>query len=282
MIDLHVHSTCSDGTLTPAGLVAHAAACHLSAFALTDHDTVSGLPEAFEAARNFPIEVIAGIEFSTEYQGRDIHIVGLDFDWHDRHFCSELARFQDSRSERNRKMTEKLADTGIAISPEQLKEQFGDAVLTRAHFARFLYEHGYVSSMSEAFTRYLDDHAPCFVPREKVTPEMAVRLIHQTGGIAVLAHPMQYHFSDTQLKELIRALKVEGLNGIEAMYTTHSRSQEHRIRRLAQVMGICVSGGSDFHGSNKPGIDLGTGRGNLRIPDSTLENLRKQRDKANA
>ena len=279
MIDLHVHSTHSDGTFTPAELAEHAISQHLSAFALTDHDTVSGLSEAFESVRDLPVEVISGIELSTEYQGKDVHIVGLDFDWHDLHFCSELTRFQDSRNERNRKMTEKLAAKGIAVSMEQLKTQFGDAVLTRAHFARFLYEHGYVSSMREAFSRYLGDHAPCFVPREKVTPQMAVRLIHQTGGIAVLAHPMQYHFSDAQLKDLIRDLKPEGLNGIEAMYSTHTPSQEKKIRHLAQTMGIAISGGSDFHGTNKPDIDLGVGRGNLHIPDSALENLRKHRDR---
>ena len=133
--------------------------------------------------------------------------------------------------------------------------------------------------MKDAFFHYIGNDGPCFVPREKVTPAMAVHLIHKLDGIAVLAHPMQYHLSDSQLKELIRTLKPEGLNGIEAMYSRHSVSQENRVRRLAQVMGLAVSGGSDFHGSNIPGIDLGVGRGNLRIPDTTFENLRKHRDR---
>lgn len=279
MIDLHVHSTCSDGTMTPTQLVHHALEKHLSAFALTDHDTTAGLPEAFEAAHNLPVRVIAGIEFSTEYLGQDIHIVGLDFNWKDPDFIHALTRFQTCRKERNEKMIQKLSDTGISISSEQMSKQFGDAVLTRAHFARFLYDNGYVTSMSEAFSRYIGNHAPCFVPRYKVTPAMAVRLIHQAGGIAVLAHPMQYHFSDQQLKNLIRELKPEGLNGIEAMYSTHSPMQEQRIRRIAQIMGIAVSGGSDFHGNNKPTIDLGVGRGNLHIPDITFENLKRQNTK---
>ena len=230
MIDLHVHSTFSDATLTPTQLVEHAMENHLTAFALTDHDTVDGLGEAFQAAEDKPIKVISGIEFSTEYNGQDIHIVGLDFDWHDTSFCQELDHFRNARFERNRKMAEKLADCGFPITIEALQEMFGDAVLTRAHFARFLYEKGCIPSMNDAFFHYIGNDGPCFVPREKVTPAMAVHLIHKLDGIAVLAHPMQYHLSDSQLKELIRTLKPEGLNGIEAMYSRHSVSQENRVR----------------------------------------------------
>ena len=219
MIDLHVHSTFSDGTLTPTQLVEHAMENHLTAFALTDHDTVDGLGEAFQATEDKPIKVISGIEFSTEYNGQDIHIVGLDFDWRDTSFCQELDHFRNARFERNRKMAEKLADCGFPITIEALQEMFGNAVLTRAHFARFLYEKGCIPSMNDAFFHYIGNDGPCFVPREKVTPAMAVHLIHKLDGIAVLAHPMQYHLSDSQLKELIRTLKPEGLNGIEAMYS---------------------------------------------------------------
>lgn len=197
MIDLHVHSTFSDGTLTPTQLVEHAMENHLTAFALTDHDTVDGLGEAFQAAEDKPIKVISGIEFSTEYNGQDIHIVGLDFDWHDTSFCQELDHFRNARFERNRKMAEKLADCGFPITIEALQEMFGDAVLTRAHFARFLYEKGCIPSMNDAFFHYIGNDGPCFVPREKVTPAMAVHLIHKLDGIAVLAHPMQYHLSDS-------------------------------------------------------------------------------------
>ena len=151
MIDLHVHSTFSDGTLTPTQLVEHAMENHLTAFALSAHDTVDGLGEAFQATEDKPIKVISGIEFSTEYNGQDIHIVGLDFDWHDTSFCQELDHFRNARFERNRKMAEKLADCGFPITIEALQEMFGDAVLTRAHFARFLYEKGCIPSMNDAF-----------------------------------------------------------------------------------------------------------------------------------
>ena len=155
MIDLHVHSTFSDGTLTPTQLVEHAMENHLTAFALTDHDTVDGLGEAFQATEDKPIKVISGIEFSTEYNGQDIHIVGLDFDWRDTSFCQELDHFRNARFERNRKMAEKLADCGFPITIEALQEMFGNAVLTRAHFARFLYEKGCIPSMNDAFFHYI-------------------------------------------------------------------------------------------------------------------------------
>ncbi|MGN0275741.1 MAG: PHP domain-containing protein [Hominisplanchenecus sp.] len=276
MIDLHVHSTCSDGTFTPGQLVNLAAQQGLSAFALTDHDTVLGIDEAVTAARASKIEVVPGIEFSTEYNGCDIHVVGLDLDWHDSQFQKSLKQFQDSRTERNLKMIQKLADLGIDISPRQMKAAFGDAVMTRAHFARYLLEKGYVVDRKEAFSRYIGDQAPCFVPREKVTPAMAVRLICETKGIAVLAHPMQYPFSEPELILLLKNLRAEGLAGIEAIYSTHSHRQEAFLRTTAKRLGLAISGGSDFHGANKPDIHLGTGKGNLRIPDSVLTNLRKK------
>ena len=276
MIDLHVHSTCSDGTFTPGQLVNLAAKHGLSAFALTDHDTVMGIDEAIAAARASRIEVVPGIEFSTEYNGCDIHVVGMDLDWHDSHFLKSLKHFQDSRTDRNLKMIQKLADIGIDISATQMSAAFGGAVMTRAHFARYLLEKGYVADIKEAFSRYIGDHAPCFVSREKVTPAMAVRLICETKGIAVLAHPMQYHFSESELTLLLRDLKTEGLAGIEAIYSTHSRKQEAFLCATAKRLGLAISGGSDFHGANKPDIHLGTGKGNLRIPDSVLTNLRKK------
>lgn len=274
-IDLHVHSTCSDGTLTPAELVQYALKKHLQAFALTDHDTVAGLDEAFLAAKGTSLEVISGIEFSTEYHGKDIHIVGLDFNYKDSLFLNRIQLFQDSRDIRNRKMIEKLKEHGIAISWEAMEEAFGEAVWTRAHFARYLKDHGYVQEMSDAFSMYIGDSCPCFVPREKVTPSQAVHLVRQVGGIPVLAHPLLYHLPVTDLEELLLELRQAGLLGIEALYSTHSQWEEEFVRRLARKHHLHISGGSDFHGSNKPSIDLGTGRGNLQIPYEILKELRE-------
>lgn len=274
-IDLHVHSNCSDGTFSPSDLVAYALKKKLAAFALTDHDTTAGLQEAIHAAEGTGLEVIPGIEFSTEYQGKDIHIVGLDIDYQSDFFQSRLYEFKSSRDLRNKKMIAKLQEYQIAISWDNMKEMFGDAMWTRAHFAKYLMEKGYVSDIDDAFTRFVGDHAPCFVPREKVTPMDAVRLIRQCSGIPVLAHPLLYHMSSQELGVLADQLKENGLIGIEAIYSTHVGYQEDEMRRFARHHGLCISGGSDFHGSIKPSIDLGCGRGNLKIPYELLVTMRE-------
>ena len=278
LIDLHVHSTYSDGTLTPYELAKLAKDTGLTAFALTDHDTVDGIPDALSACQEFEIELIPGIEFSTEYQGKDIHIVGLELDWKSPRFLSEVHLFQDSRNIRNRKMIAKLHDLGnIDISWEQMEAAFGKAIWTRAHFARYLKDHGYVKEMKEAFSRYIGDDCPYFVPREKVSPAQAVRLIRSTGGIPILAHPLLYRLTEEGILTLIEELKNAGILGIEALYSTHTPEEESFVLRLARRQGLLISGGSDFHGSNKPSISLGTGRGNLRIPYELLEKLREAR-----
>ena len=277
LIDLHVHSTTSDGTFSPSELVRYALSKGLSAFALTDHDSVAGLDEALEAANGTSLEVIKGIEFSTVWQSKDIHIVGLDIDPKHPDFKTHLEQFLSSRDTRNVRMIEKMQKDGIGISMEQIQERFGDTVLTRAHIARFLMEHGYVTQMSEAFDRYLSPGCPYYIEREKITPQMSVSLITSTGGIPVLAHPMLYHLSDAQLKELILALKPLGLMGIEAVYSTYSEEETTYVRNLAYETDLCLSGGSDFHGANKPGLDLGCGYGQLTVPYEFLDRLRERR-----
>ncbi len=273
-IDLHVHSTCSDGTYTPTQLVEYAAQKGLSAFALTDHDCISGIPEALKAADTLGIELVPGIEFSTVRNGQDIHILGLDIPYKDPVFLKELYRQQQERKDRNRKMIDKMAADGISISWQQMKDRFGDMLWTRAHFARYLAEQGYVKHMWDAFDSYLGDHCKYYVPREKTTPHQIVELIRETGGIPVLAHPFQYHLPEEELIQLIRSLKEKGLLGIEAIYSTHTGTQERELRKLARTFGLAVSGGSDFHGANKPAIDLGRGKGNLKISKEVLEQLR--------
>lgn len=273
-VDLHVHSNKSDGTFTPTELVSYALEKGLAAFALTDHDTTEGIGEAMAAAEGKDIEVIPGIEFSTEYEGKDIHIVGLYMDYKGEAFQKYLKDFQDSRDLRNRKMCLKLTEHGVPVTYEDLCREYQGAVLTRAHYAKYLWEHGYVSSMKEAFDRYIGDHAPCFLPREKVTPAQAVTLILKSGGIPILAHPVLYHMSDARLEKLVSTLKDVGLIGIEAIYSTYNSAEERQIRRLAAKYALCISGGSDFHGGTKPGLDLGCGYGKLYVPYEVLENLK--------
>lgn len=274
-IDLHVHSTCSDGTLTPGELVELAVRKKLRAFALTDHDTTEGIEEALQAAKGTGVLVIPGIEFSTSYEKKDVHILGLNLDYKSAYFQEQLEEFRDSRALRNRKMIRKLREHGIAVTWEDMQREYPDSVWTRAHFAAFLQEHGYVGSKNEAFDRYLGDRACCFVQREKVTPWQAVRLIHETGGLAVLAHPLLYGFSQEKLETLVADLKKAGLDGIEAIYSSNRPAETRYCRQLAIRQGLAITGGSDFHGSNKPNLEMGTGYGNLQVPYSVWENLIK-------
>ncbi len=275
-IDLHVHSNYSDGTCSPTQLVQMALSKSLRAFALTDHDTTDGIPEAMEAAQGTGLEVIPGIEFSTTYDKKDIHVLGLGIQYEQEAFQEALKRFQNSRNTRNLQMIEKLQEHGIDISYEKILEQYPDcaSVWTRAHFARYLFEHGYVSSRNEAFDRYLGDRACCFVPRPKVSPFEVISIIHEAGGFAVLAHPLLYGFSDKNLEILVAKCKEAKIDGLEAVYSKNTPSDESRMRQLARKFGLKVTGGSDFHGENKPDIDLGVGKGNLRIPYELWESLK--------
>lgn len=277
IVDLHVHSTYSDGTFTPKELVDYALEKGLQAFALTDHDTTAGLAEAMEYARTKDIQVVPGIEFSTEYESRDIHILGLYVDYEKKEFKEQVQAFVDSRITRNQKMCAKLREAGIDITYEGLLSAFPDSTITRAHYARYLLDHGYVKSMPEAFDRYVGDHSPCFVPREKVTPAQAVKLILMADGIPILAHPTLYHMSDQRLEKLVISLKEAGLIGIEAVYSTYTAAEERKMRALASRHHLLISGGSDFHGSNKPGLDLATGYGKLYVPSSILKDLEQSR-----
>lgn len=275
-IDLHVHSTSSDGSYTPSQLVKLAEEKKLAAFALTDHDTVSGIEEAMEAARESSVEVVPGIEFSTRYENRDIHILGLDIDYQDVRFQENLENFRASRKIRNQKMIQKLQEHQVKISEELMKEKFPDCVCTRAHIAKFLEEEGYVSSKQEAFDRYLGERACCYVPREKADPYQAIKMIHESKGIAALAHPLLYGFSRKHLEEVVNRLRQAGLDAIEALYSCNRPAETQEMIQLAKQYHLKITGGSDFHGTFKQGLNMGDGYGNLEVPYSVLENLREK------
>ena len=281
-VDLHTHSSRSDGSYAPAELVDYAIEKGLCAVALTDHDTTEGLSEAIGhvgklAAEGKPsIEVIPGIEFSTRHDDKDVHVVGLYINYDAPAFRARLQEFVDSRTSRNIKMCRNLQEAGIDITYEALIERSPNAVITRAHYASFLYENGYVKSRQEAFTRYLGDHTRYFVPREKVTPAQAIELILKAGGVPILAHPPLYHMGADKLDRLVCDLKDAGLMGIEALYSTYSHQDERDMIRLTEKYDLLLSGGSDFHGANKPDLDLGSGYGRLFVPQSCLEEIKKR------
>ena len=294
-IDLHTHSTKSDGTFSPEELIRYAQAKGLSAIALTDHDTADGIEEALKTAQILREEaqvpsgssspavpdVIPGVELSTQYRGRDIHVVGLFIDWRNSGFNTRLREFADARIYRNQKMCRLLTEGGYPVNYEELLSFFPDTVVTRAHFAQYMLEKGFISSIDEAFRKLIGDDCSFFVPREKISPQDGVSFLLQYGAVPVLAHPLQYKMSDDQLCELLASLCGYGLSGIEVYYSGYKPADTAYLSRLAEKFGLLPSGGSDFHGSRKKGLDLGTGYGRLYVPDTLLPPLREKAAPAN-
>jgi len=280
-IDLHVHSTASDGSLTPEEVVNLAVDSDLSAIALTDHDTTAGIKNAQEAARKatekgHPIEVIPGIEISAAYENKDIHILGLMIDPENDTLNKVIENARLERDSRNEKMARNLRNAGIDITVEQMRQTEGDAVLTRAHFAKFMVEHGYVKTNQDAFNKYLNSDSPYYVPREYLNPEDAIHLIQEAGGLAILAHPFLYKYSLEGVEKLISFLIERSLDGIEVMHSSNTGFDEGRLLHFANKYNLAISGGSDFHGTAKPDVKIGIGKGNLRIPYTFLENLKER------
>lgn len=279
IVDLHVHSSASDGTFSPTALMEEAKKAGLCAMALTDHDTTAGVKAAQAAADGLGIELIPGVELSTEYEGKEIHVVGLDIDIDNPSMQEHMRIFRESRDNRNGKMLANLRAEGFSITEEELKERYPDAVITRAHIARFLADTGQIPEMKVAFERYIGDDGICYVPRPKVTPMDAVDMIVAAKGIPVLAHPVLYHLDNVKLRKLIKELKAHGLVALEAIYSENMSGDEQYYKALAREEELLISGGSDFHGTNKPQIKLGTGRGSLYIPYDVWAKLKEKSKK---
>ncbi len=276
-IDLHVHSNASDGTFSPASVVELAAQKGLSAIALTDHDTIEGIPEALEAAKNLPLEVIPGIELSCVYLGEEIHILGLYVDPADKNFITETDMLKDIRMTRNTEMIHRFQNAGIDITLSEVQAGNPDTVITRAHFARVLLEKGYVKNMDQAFKKYLSYSGPYCPRKEKITPEHAMKILCDCKASPVLAHPYQYHLGDKKTEELVSYLKEIGLHGLEVYHSSNNQYDSGKLKKLAKKYQLFPTGGSDFHGTNKPDIDLGTGRGGLRISALLLDDIKRIR-----
>lgn len=274
LIDLHTHSTYSDGTFTPEELMYHAKQAGLSAIALTDHDTISGISKARPVAQSLGLELVPGVELSTDYEHQEVHILGYYVDETNTKFLSKLKEFIDGRDKRNQKMVRLLQQEGFNISLETLYENYPGSVITRAHFAKYLVENGFVKDRKTVFSKYLGDNCRCYVPREKITPFEAIKLIQLGGGLAFFAHPVLCHMNHELLRSFTLQLKDAGLAGLEAVYSMNTPGDEKNMIKLAQECDLLISGGSDFHGGNKPHISLGTGRGNLRISYDILAQIK--------
>ena len=274
-IDLHTHSTFSDGTFTPLQLVKYAEEKGLKAFAITDHDTTEGIKEAKSIETN--VEVISGVEISTRYDKKEIHIVGLYVNENDADLNKQLKYYREKRVTRNFEILEKLNSLGVDITIDDVKESCTGDVISRAHIAKALVSKGFVGSYTEAFDRYLGDNKCAYVPRETLNYEESMELITKAGGVPVLAHPLLYKMSDTNLENMMVKLRQKGLKAVEVYYSTHSNSDTQHVMAMANRVGLIYSGGSDFHGATKPKIGMGTGMGKLAVPYEILEEIRGER-----
>ena len=277
-IDLHIHSTASDGTLTPTEIVQTALKSTKSekdpiVIALTDHDTVAGVSEFLKEAKKNKerVTAIPGVEISTNYHGVEIHILGYNVDPENKELLEQLKICRESRDGRNEKIIARLQAEGFQITMEDIKPEDPNETIARPHIAKQLMKKKYVSSVKEAFDKYLAEGRSCYVERIMPTPQEAIALIRNSGGIPVLAHLMYYKKLNAAEKEvLVSELKEAGLEGIEAYYNTYTPVEEEYVSSLAKQNALLLTGGTDFHGQTKPHISLFTGQGNMEVPEAIL------------
>lgn len=273
MIDLHTHSVYSDGTNLPSELVAMAEKRGLTALALTDHDTVGGISELLSAAENSPVEAVSGIELSAECERGTMHILGYFID----HTCSALLgkikKVKAGRDQRNIGILKKLNKLGYILLWSDVVKYAGKDVVGRPHFAAALVERGLVKSKKAAFDLLLAKGRPGYVERYRYTAKECIELIRAAGGIPVLAHPATIYLPDEQLLTLVRELKDCGLGGIETYYAENNPKNIKKFSKWAEELNLVRTGGTDFHGGNSPDLKLGTGFGQLHVPDEVLEQL---------
>jgi predicted metal-dependent phosphoesterase TrpH len=278
LIDLHVHSAASDGSFPPAEVVRLAKAGGLAAMALTDHDTVDGLPEAVAAGETLGLEVIPGVEISAQFPGGTMHILGLFVDYHNGLLDQRLAVLKQARVDRNPRIINKLNGMGIPITMARVEEISGGGQVGRPHIARALMESGYVSDLQEAFDKYLGWRKPAYVSKFRFPPDQALAMIREAKGIPVLAHPFTLNQGSAYaLKNLIIELQGLGLAGLEVYYSEHTREQEALYLKLARELNLLVTGGSDYHGLNKPEITLGSMPSQDRLTYRLVEALKAWR-----
>lgn len=273
LIDLHTHSNCSDGSMTPTELVAHAATRGLSAIALSDHDTVAGVDEAVEAGKHYGVEVVPAIEFSVQ-SDTETHILGFYIDHKSPILKEALDNINVVRHQRTVNTCNKLRDLGFDVTMEEALEIAPAGIIGRAHFARLLVEKGYISSVKEGFDKYLANGRPAYDGSQYLTAKDAVELIAAIGGVSFVAHPHLIRLDDTSLRTFLNELKGYGLCGIEGYYNEYTEEMQEYFQKLASELGLNICGGTDFHAKMKPHIEIGIGQGNMEIPYTVLENIK--------
>ncbi len=275
IIDLHTHSNCSDGSMTPTELVAYAASKNVAAIALSDHDTVSGLDEALEAGKKYGVEVVPAIEFSVQSK-TETHILGLYIDHKSPILAEALANINSFRKKRTENTCQKLRDLGFDVTVEEALKIAPAGIVGRAHFARLLAEKGYTKSVKEGFEKYLGNGKPAYDGTQYLSAEAAIKLIDSLGGLSFVAHPHLIRLDDKSLREFLEKLKTFGLCGIEGYYNEYTPEMQDYFQNLAKEMNLEICGGSDFHAKMKPHIDIGIGQGNMMVPYSVLERIKNR------
>ena len=276
-IDLHNHTSASDGTDSPAEAVELASSLGLAAISITDHDSVSGVAEAMVAGNTLGVEVVPGIEVSSDYRDNNVHILGYFIDIRAPELRPVLDWVRTEREERNRRITERLCADGFDISLPELKNDYPESVLGRPHMAEMMMRKGYTRSIAEAFEKYLGEGCPYYMPKRRISIRQAVEVIVRSGGVPVLAHPLQYHYPEPEVIEMVETARSLGVRALEAYYSEHTPEQHAWVLALAERYGLGVSGGSDYHGSRKTHIRMGSGTGGLSVPYRVLEELKTLR-----
>jgi len=280
-VDLHLHTTASDGVLSPSGVVRYAKAKGLQAIAITDHDTIEGCEEGLSEGERIGFEVIPGIEISAEYSSGSMHILGFFLDIHHPLLNERLEYLQKARAERNPKMVARLNQLGIEVTYEEVLKASGGGQVGRPHFANVLLEKKVVRNFQEAFDRFLKKGAPAYVDKFRFTSKEALHFINEAGGVAVLAHPNTLGVNGySELEKLIVRLADEGLKGIEVYYPEHSAVEVAQYKTLADRYSLVSTGGTDYHGIEKNELDIGVGRGEMKLPYSIVEKIKAVRNRS--
>ena len=276
-VDLHVHSSASDGTDAPRVVVTKAAALGLSAIALTDHDTLSGIPEARAAAATLPIDLVPGVELSVDHAGLKIHMLAYFIEPGPGPLQDRLADLRSGRTVRNKIIIQRLNDLGYPITMDDVLRHAGGDAIGRPHIADALVEAGAIASRSEAFFDLLSDGGKAYVERERLTAVDAIGLTTRSGGVTSIAHPLTIGGDAASLRPTFGDLRDAGLAGIEVYYSEHPPAIRSQLAAVAADLDLVATGGSDYHGTGKPGLEIGSGHGDLVVPDAALEELRQRR-----
>ncbi|MDY6952487.1 MAG: PHP domain-containing protein [Thermodesulfobacteriota bacterium] len=275
-VDLHIHSTASDGSLSPLEIIRRAKELGLRAIAITDHDTIEGSAEALAQPQSPSLEILSGIEISADVSLGTMHILGYLIALDDPFLTQTLKTVQEARADRNVRIIKKLQDMGVEITHEDVTVVSGGGQVGRPHIAQVLVKKGVVRSFGEAFLKYLKKWGPAYVPRYRLQPAEAIQMILRTGGVPVLAHPFTLDAKDEpQLESILAGLKQAGLMGMEVYYPEHRPERTALFERLARRQGLLMTGGTDFHGAAKPEVEIGIGRGDLRISYGLVERLKE-------